>query len=298
MKTIKSLRDIYATHESLVSDKWDIYLSEYNRLFQSLREEPIQLLEIGVQNGGSLEIWSEFFPNARLIAGCDINDDCRKLRYPDTRVNVVVGDINSDEARQKIESLSAEFDIIIDDGSHTSSDIITSFFIYFSRLKTSGYYVIEDLHCSYWEKFEGGLFNSESSMSFLKDLADVINHEHWGLDISKVQLLKRFGISPSPENEEILSEIHSVEFVNSMCILTRRPKEKNILGVRHIVGTQEIVSQNKFADGTYSAPQIQMARTVEPTQDQLADKDQYIKTLRLRITELESILQKIDGCKS
>lgn len=62
-----SLAQLYATHEGFVSDKWDIYLSEYERLFNRLRSEPVSVLEIGVQNGGSVEIWSKYFPNATSI---------------------------------------------------------------------------------------------------------------------------------------------------------------------------------------------------------------------------------------
>jgi hypothetical protein len=43
-----------------------------------------------------------------------------------------------------------------------------------------GIYIVEDLCCSYWQDFEGGLNDEASSMAFFKSLVDVINHEHWG----------------------------------------------------------------------------------------------------------------------
>ena len=77
----KTLRELYAEHAGKVSDKWALYLREYDRLFNDYRHQPIRLLEIGVQNGGSLEIWDQYFSNAVCLLGCDINPDCSKLQY-------------------------------------------------------------------------------------------------------------------------------------------------------------------------------------------------------------------------
>ncbi|MEI8210365.1 MAG: hypothetical protein WCG16_14235, partial [Methylococcales bacterium] len=59
------LSRIFANHKGKVSDKWSIYLYEYSRLFETYRNRPVRLLEIGVQNGGSLEIWGQYFVNAK-----------------------------------------------------------------------------------------------------------------------------------------------------------------------------------------------------------------------------------------
>jgi O-antigen biosynthesis protein len=127
----KSLHQLYTEHTGKVSDKWSLYLSEYDRLFNSYRDKPIRLLEIGIQNGGSLEIWSKFFKNASALIGCDINPDCELLNYDDSRIEIIIGDANSPEVRERLLQLSPQFDIIVDDGSHLSSDIIKSFALYF-----------------------------------------------------------------------------------------------------------------------------------------------------------------------
>ena len=133
---------------------------------------PLRLLEIGIQNGGSLEIWPKFFPNAQQIVGCDIRPECARLTYRNPRISVVVGDANSDEAQAAVLAHSAIFDVIIDDGSHASSDIVRSFARYFPHLSDGGIFVVEDLHCSYWKEFDGGLFDPFSSVNFFKRLAD------------------------------------------------------------------------------------------------------------------------------
>jgi hypothetical protein len=60
-----SLYDLMASHKGKLSDKWHLYVTEYDRIFSPLRNRPITLLEIGIHNGGSLEIWSNYFTNAK-----------------------------------------------------------------------------------------------------------------------------------------------------------------------------------------------------------------------------------------
>lgn len=244
-----TLENHYAEHEGFVSDKWSLYLPEYERLFRSLRQAPVAFLEVGVQNGGSLEIWEKYFPNASSIVGCDINPDCEKIAHDSEKIRLVIGDIKQPRTLEKLFSIAAEFDIVIDDGSHTSSDIVATFCNLFPHLKHGGLYVVEDLHCSYWEAYEGGLHHPRSSMAFFKALVDVLNFEHWGIEHSRTEWLQPFGIAPAL-SEAVLAEIHSVEFVNSMCVLTRRPAANNRLGKRQVVGKMEQVCPIKQVDGT------------------------------------------------
>src|SRR4051794_24354474 len=98
----RSLDELYANHSGNMSDKWSLYLDEYDRLFASMWDHPVRLLEIGIQNGGSLDIWAQFFPNAEAIVGCDINPDCARLTYDDPRISVIVGDANAPETQHRI----------------------------------------------------------------------------------------------------------------------------------------------------------------------------------------------------
>ncbi|MBB6408263.1 class I SAM-dependent methyltransferase [Mesorhizobium sangaii] len=232
-----SLHDLYNAHSGKVSDKWSSYLDAYDRVFQGYRNKPVRLLEIGVQNGGSLEIWPRYFPNSELILGCDIDTACSGLVFDDQKIAVVVGDANTDEIERKIVAKSATFDIIIDDGSHTSSDIVRSFARYFPHLSDGGVFIAEDLHCSYWQEFEGGLYDPLSSMSFFKRLLDVVNHEHWGLPRFRADALAAFSDRYKVVfGEASLASIHSVEFLNSLCIVTKRPSPENVLGTRNVQG--------------------------------------------------------------
>ena len=254
---MKSLFELYREHRGKASDKWSIYLTEYDRLFGGYRAQPVSMLEIGIQNGGSLEIWSQYFPNAQALVGCDINPDCAGLTYEDPRIKVVVGDANTAATEAEILGRSPEFDLIIDDGSHTSSDIVKSFARYFRHVKSGGIFVAEDLHCSYWQEFEGGLYFPYSSMAFFKRLADTINHEHWGIAKERGQILRGFSRQFSTVFDEAdLKSIHSVEFFNSVCVVHKRIPKANVLGPRFIAGEHELVAQGHHGLSGSAAAQI------------------------------------------
>ena len=43
----KTLQQIYVEHTGKMTDRWSLYLTEYNRLLDIYRNKPISLLEIG-----------------------------------------------------------------------------------------------------------------------------------------------------------------------------------------------------------------------------------------------------------
>ena len=236
------LERILLRHQGKVTDKWKAYLREYDHLLDSWRKRPVRILEIGIQNGGSLEVWAEYFPNAERLVGCDINPACSQLRYDDPRIQVVVGDANTDQIEAQIRSASPSFDIILDDGSHTSGDIIRSFGRYFSMLVPGGLYVAEDLHCSYWQSFEGGLFDPYSSISFFKLLADIINREHWGVGLGPVDLTQGIAARHTASiTTALLESVGSVAFYNSLCAVSRRLVDDDGLGNRVVAGSVAVV---------------------------------------------------------
>ena len=287
---LPTLAQLFAEHSGKVSDKWSIYITEYDRLFQPYRDQPVRLLEIGIQNGGSLEIWSKYFTNAIKFIGCDINPDCAKLQFDDPRITVVVSDANTDETQRHILKLSPVFDLMIDDGSHHSGDIVRSFARYFPHLNDGGLYIAEDLHCSYWQDFEGGLFQPYSSIAFFKQLADTINHEHWGIDKSRIELLRSFNRQYNTRLDDVsLAHIHSIEFINSMCVVRKAIPADNVLGQRFISGTIALVDEAPIPLHGSSCSQpdqsINTWATKDVPVDELANQLQKIVSLNQAMSE-------------
>lgn len=310
---MKSLVDIFYEHHGKVSDKWSSNVSEYDRLLVQYREKPVRLLEIGVQNGGSLEIWGKYFINAEFIIGCDINPNCGVLEYEDSRIKVVVGDAAEDAAANSILGITDELDLVIDDGSHLSSDVIRSFIRYFPKISFGGLYIIEDLHCSYWGDYQGGLFNPVSSMAFLKRLADAINYEHWGVSKPCDWLFNEMATKYGFEKQDFrFSEVHSVEFLNSMCVIRKQPEDSNRLGSRCVVGDDSRVHpgvQSLSACCILTPSQIdnpwtalEMApeeawenqkREIGYLHDKLSGRESELKDLHDRNSELQTQVEKL-----
>ncbi len=289
---IKTLQQLYQEHQGKVSDKWSIYLAEYDQALTFYRNQSIRLLEIGIQNGGSLEIWSKYFPNAVKLIGCDRNSGCRRLTYDNSIITVVVADANLDETEKIILDHAQTYTLIIDDGSHRSSDIVKSFARYFPHLEDGGLFVVEDLHCSYWQEFEGGIFDPYSSVAFFKRLADIINHEHWGVAKSRKELLsgfaRKYGVS---FNEEVLAHVHSVKFINSMCIISKAAMDQNQLGHRVIAGTHTQVEDvsNEFYEFCVSPDQ-----TPNPFGAGCMQREEDILKLLSELAEQTRKLQEMD----
>lgn len=301
----KSFSQIHHEHKGYVSDKWDIYLREYDRLFQTYREKPVRLLEIGVQNGGSLEVLGKYFPKAERLLGCDIDPDCGNLRYSDARIALVIGDATEKATRQRISGYVQALDIVIDDGSHRPIDIIRAFTLYFPMLENGGLYVVEDLHCSYWQEYSGGLFNPLSSIAFFKALADVLNGEHWGTATKRTEVLQDFfteyGCSMS---ESDLEHVHSIEFINSMCVIRRSGPVENKSGAQRIAGQMEDVVLGRLAlQGKYISPPDQTHNpwTISPRiqlqhlAQTLADKDGQVAELTMALVAKDAHIQELES---
>jgi len=280
------LEQLYEQHKGKVSLKWSSYLVEYDRIFKDYRDRNISVLELGVLNGGSLEIWANYFFKAQKFIGCDIDPLCAHLTYTDPRIAVVIGDANSELAQAAIAEHSPTFGLIIDDASHRSSDIIQSFSRYFPKLENGGIYVVEDLHCSYWQEFEGGLYDPFSAISFFKRLADIINYEHWGIE--KAETEPFFGFCAKYNfkiDEKALKEIHSIEFVNSMCIIR---KGSNSLGLLFVAGSEEVVSTGHLCMHLREKMSLQQTANEWATRSTPPDEE-----LLIRIQELSECYNEI-----
>lgn len=109
----------------------------YDELFSQFDNKSLlNILEIGVQKGGSLLAWKEYCENA-TVTGVDILD-CRLPEYISDKVSFVLSDIKD----YKTENT---FDVIIDDGSHFFYDVEYAVKILVPKLKDKGIYVIEDV---------------------------------------------------------------------------------------------------------------------------------------------------------
>lgn len=175
--TLEQIGLKYNSDKSSVHHK---YLDLYDKHFSGIRYDENNILEIGIFNGDSLKIFSEYFENSNLYA-FDVFD---KRSISINNCNISVGD-QSD--RNFLNSFSdIRFDMILDDGSHKMSHQQISLGILFKFLKPGGIYVIEDLHTSlpdFVENINYGISyfglnetGDNNTIDFIKKIGDGKNH--------------------------------------------------------------------------------------------------------------------------
>lgn len=168
------------------TDKWGQhrYAQHYQRHLEHLREQPINLLEIGVggytdpaRGGESLRMWKEFFPNAQIF-GLDLHD---KSGLEEDRIRIFRADQSKADTLRAVAEQIGRLDVVVDDGSHLSPHVRTSFDTLFPLLHNEGIYAIEDLQTSYWPEWQGSddLQDRSTSMALVKDLVDGLNYEEF-----------------------------------------------------------------------------------------------------------------------
>lgn len=108
------------------------------------------LLEIGIKEGRSMNMWREAYPEAYLI-GLDLFEE---FPQPDIKdVFFIKGNQLDHEILYTIRH-SIRPQVIIDDGSHNSRD---QWVTMLSLIGSCEYYFVEDLHCCRDELYRQGL---------------------------------------------------------------------------------------------------------------------------------------------
>ena len=141
------------------------FCNDYEKL---LRKDVKTLWEIGILDGASLRMWSEYYPNAKII-GYDIEDKS-SLSFND---NVSVKLLDQSNKSQLSElAKQTDIDIIVDDGSHIIQHQILTFEMLFNCLKSGGQYVLEDLHTStnVHNANDYRFYNNKGALQYLLDI--------------------------------------------------------------------------------------------------------------------------------
>lgn len=237
----KGFLEAYQSHAGHICDKWEQYVGAYDAALRLLlaRGAPVRMLEIGVQNGGSLELWAEALPAGSEVIGIDIDPGCAALTLP-ANARVLIGDATDEAFLQS--ALGAEtFDLIVDDGSHRSADIVRSFQLLFPRLRAGGRYFIEDLHASYWEEFGGGFRAPDTAIEFLKSLVDALHADHL-----------RPGTAIDPAERAALTALNQdvarLSFIDSLAVIEKYATPKLQPFVRTLAGSKGDAARPEWRD--------------------------------------------------
>jgi cephalosporin hydroxylase len=97
----------------------------------------LNILEIGISHGGSLQLWKKYFGDKVNIYAIDINPQCKKLE--EERVQIFIGSQSDPRFLQEVLKELPEMDIIQDDGGHVMDQQIISFENLYLHVKEGGF---------------------------------------------------------------------------------------------------------------------------------------------------------------
>jgi len=122
------------------------YSNYYFSIFNHFKDDVKLLFECGLgltKTGASLRVWRDYFKNAQIY-GADIN---KNILFQENRIKTFyVDQLNTPSIELMWKEIGIQnFDIIIDDGRHTTDANINLFINSFDKLKKNGIYIIEDV---------------------------------------------------------------------------------------------------------------------------------------------------------
>jgi hypothetical protein len=162
---------IFYQHEGRVARKWTNYLDIYDRYLNAFRGSTVKFLEIGIDEGGSLEVWRTYLGTRATIFGIDLNPACKDRVDPPNQCRIGSQD-DPDFLRRVVDEMGG-LDVVLDDGSHVAPHQAISFAALFPLLCEGGLYLIEDMHTSYWPGgFRGGLKRKGTAIELVKEMID------------------------------------------------------------------------------------------------------------------------------
>lgn len=214
--------DAFFSNRTCSSDKWEHYFEIYDHLFSKWYGKPITYVEIGVQNGGSLEIARKLFNAGATIVGVDIDPSCKSLETRGVADHIVIGSQTNLECLQEIVNVAGQMDIIVDDGSHMQDDMIITFLNLFHYLKEGGVYVIEDTHTNYSTEHQRSFYGI-GLYDYFKGLTERLNLDFMDPQARQSRFKMPREQRPSVDKfSDVCNQIFSIEFFNSVIAIRKK----------------------------------------------------------------------------
>ena len=189
-------------------NRYDDY---YISIFRGIRKKKLKILEIGIGGhqeenflGGSLLLWNSYCPRSQIY-GIDLSKKTLFNKY--RRIQTFVVDQSRSESLDKFAKEHGPFDIIIDDGSHLTDHILTTFNSLYKFLNSNGCYVIEDMGTTYMKSFGGEPDIDKNSSFFMRTMR-----------FAKMATRRSISDIYNDKKEEF-SKLHSIVFGKNIVII-------------------------------------------------------------------------------
>ena len=216
---MKTFNELFNEHTGESILKWSNYGDIYDKHFAKFRDQPINILEIGVLRGGSMRMWEKYFPKANIF-GIDIDEEC--LQYQSDRTKIFIGDQSDVSFLRNVKAKIPRIDILIDDGSHRAKDQKTTFEEMYYHVRKPGVYLIEDIELNYWPSKDKD--KPDNFMTYMKSKIDELN-------VRRTMSRKVSESYPFKDTQvRFNNSTNSISFYENMVVLEKQemPKAKEI----------------------------------------------------------------------
>lgn len=123
------------------------YTNFYYDLLKDKKDEKITICEVGIFKGESLNMWGEYFKNAKIVGFDNKYEYIDKFNEQNTNKNITTDflDIQYENSIKKSLEEHGPYDIIIEDTNHFFDDQIRFIKTAIYSLKKGGTLIIEDI---------------------------------------------------------------------------------------------------------------------------------------------------------
>ncbi len=129
------------------------YLSLYQTILGDKKSTAENVLEVGIDKGGSIKLWSDFFVNA-TVYGLDIMAESNVWSEIVNKEKIILytstDAYNHDFFTTNFVNKNIKFDMMLDDGPHSIESMIQFIKLYSQILKDDGILIIEDVQSWDW----------------------------------------------------------------------------------------------------------------------------------------------------
>lgn len=199
------------------------YTPIYDDLFCHLRDEVINVAEIGIEKNDSINIWRRYFPLAKIY-GYEYSDEYIENAKRQNLIDVVYEKFNiqdENSIHSVLKKSGVKYDIIVEDSTHLFEDQIRFIKNSIDYLKPNGILVIEDI------------FRSREESDYEEQLKDI---EKYFSDITFITAEHEKRYSPGWDNDKLLvlirNDVQRTKNTNSKVFIvtpSRRPFNTQII---------------------------------------------------------------------
>lgn len=182
--------------------RWVHYIDIYEQYLAPYKDmDFVKMLEIGIFQGGSLQMWKHYFGDKLSLTALDIYPN--RKQYEEPGITIEIGDQEDKQFMQKVGKQHGLFDIVIDDGGHYPKQQINTFEELWPFITSHGIYICEDTHTSYLPKY------TTTHLTFIEYTRSLIDQLHgWYDEHYKTNLTR---------------SIKAIHFYDSMVIIEKCP---------------------------------------------------------------------------